>query len=508
MRPQRPPPPRHRPVRVGTRITVTTSAVAAVALVGFAFFLLRARHLERRRALVDEAVDLAQSIRATVEAIGVDEALARPDAIARAVTRAGSPWRVLVLDAAALAGPRSPDRAAALARLDRLIALRLPELVVNADDQLAVALPLRVPNPDHPDGVDIVGGVDLTRSTAFLRSRWLDEVLEAVLAIAAIMAALIAVIALTVRRTVAGPIDKLIAGIDSVAQGDLSGVLLAEHDDEIGALASRFNEMTFSLRESKAETARQNQARLALEQRLAETARLATMGQMAAEIAHEVGTPLNVISGRARALARKADSPAAVEKNATIIAEQAARITRIIQRLLDFTRRKVGAVDPEAVNLNEVTLTTMEFLENQLAKAQIRHVLTRAEGLPPVRGSADQLQQVFLNLFLNAIQAMPAGGSLEVETSVVERKRPGLESDPASSFVRVTVADSGPGIPESIRDKIFEPFYTSREGEGGTGLGLAVCQGIVRDHDGWIEVADNPGGGTVFTVYLPADPAG
>jgi signal transduction histidine kinase len=315
---------------------------------------------------------------------------------------------------------------------------------------------------------------------------------------------LLAIIALTTRIVISQPIAKLIAGIDDVAQGDLSRVLLSERDDEVGALATRFNEMTFSLRESRAETERQNQAKLGLEQRLSETARMATMGQMAAEIAHEVGTPLNVISGRARSLARKADDLQAVEKNATIIAEQAGRITRIIQRLLDFTRRKVGTVEPQPVNLNEVTLSTMEFLEGQLAKANVSHRLARAEGVPAVIGDRDQLQQVFLNLFLNAVQAMPDGGRLRVETAVAERQRPGLEAAPVQTYVRVTVADSGVGIPPEARDKVFDAFYTSKQGQGGTGLGLSVCQGIVKEHDGWIEIRDNDGGGTVFEVFLPA----
>ena len=120
-------------------------------------------------------------------------------------------------------------------------------------------------------------------------------------------------------------------------------MILSERDDEIGAIATRFNEMTFSLRESRGETQRQNEAKLALEQRLGQTEKLATIGQLAAEIAHEVGTPLNVIAGRARSIQRKSKDPEAVEKNAEIVAEQTARITRIIQRLLDFTRRKVGA---------------------------------------------------------------------------------------------------------------------------------------------------------------------
>jgi signal transduction histidine kinase len=99
---------------------------------------------------------------------------------------------------------------------------------------------------------------------------------------------------------------------------------------------------------------------------------------------------------------------------------------------------------------------------------------------------------------------MPDGGSLTVETRAVKRTRPGLEDNAEQAFVSLSVSDTGVGIPAEIKDKIFDPFYTTKEGQGGTGLGLAVCSGIVKEHDGWIDVEEHDGGGTVFRVYLPA----
>jgi len=304
-------------------------------------------------------------------------------------------------------------------------------------------------------------------------------------------------------RFVTRPITKLLRGIDDVAKGDLSHAILSEHDDEIGAIATRFNDMTSSLRESRGETQRQNEDKLALEQRLGQTEKLATIGQLAAEIAHEVGTPLNVIAGRARAIQRKQRDPDAVAKNAGIIAEQTARITRIIQRLLDFTRRKVGTPERANVHVDELAASTLELLAGQFANARVRTKLDRPHELPSVAGDADRLQQVLINLMLNAVQAMPEGGTLAVETQLITRSRPGLEGSPEQPFVSIAVRDSGIGIPAEIRDKIFDPFYTTRTGQGGTGLGLAVCSGIVKEHDGWIDVTDSEPSGTVFTVYLP-----
>jgi signal transduction histidine kinase len=305
-------------------------------------------------------------------------------------------------------------------------------------------------------------------------------------------------------RLVTRPITKLVSGIDDVAKGDLSHVILSERDDEIGALATRFNEMTFSLRESRGETQRQNEAKLALEQRLGQTEKLATLGQLAAEIAHEVGTPLNVIAGRARSIQRKVKDPDAIEKNAEIIAEQTARITRIIQRLLDFTRRKVGFAPPAEVSVNDLAQSTIELLAGQFASGRVKVRLERTAQPARVAGDPDRLQQVLINLLLNAVQAMPDGGSIVVETGTVRRTRPGLEGSAEQDFVTVAVADTGIGIPADIRDRIFDPFYTTKEGRGGTGLGLAVVSGIVKEHDGWIDVEDARPAGTVFRVYLPA----
>jgi two-component system cell cycle sensor histidine kinase/response regulator CckA len=146
----------------------------------------------------------------------------------------------------------------------------------------------------------------------------------------------------------------------------------------------------------------------------------------------------------------------------------------------------------------------MELLAGQFSSAKVHTRLERRESLPRVAGDADRLQQVLINLLLNAVQAMPEGGSLVVETGVVHRARPGLEGGAEQDFVTVAVADTGTGIPADIKDKIFDPFYTTKEGQGGTGLGLAVCSGIVKEHDGWIDVEDAPSGGSVFRIYVPA----
>jgi signal transduction histidine kinase len=408
-------------------------------------------------------------------------------------------WNVHVIPRARADNPADRSREVGWLR----VMIENPDWPASAtvDDAYYYAISLRTAGPSPEQRYVTIGLLELSKSTDVLTSGDLGRAIALIVLIVSVTTLMVGALA---SRLVSRPITKLLRGIDDVAKGDLSHVILAERDDEIGQIATRFNEMTFSLRESRGETQRQNEAKLALEQRLGQTEKLATIGQLAAEIAHEVGTPLNVIAGRARSIQRKSKDPDAVEKNAEIVAEQTARITRIIQRLLDFTRRKVGAAGKAEINLNELSLTTMELLAGQFSAAKVRTRLERAEGLPRVAGDADRLQQVLINLLLNAVQAMPEGGTLAVETRTVKRTRPGLEGGAEQPFVTFCVKDSGVGVPEEIRDKIFDPFYTTKDGQGGTGLGLAVCSGIVKEHDGWIDVENNDGGGTVFRVYLPA----
>jgi signal transduction histidine kinase len=486
-------------MKVATRITAATAVVVALASTSYAFFALRASATQRRESIEREARAVTGTLRTELGAQISAFRAPSEDELHELSRTTG--WNVAVVPRvrAELGGDLSPRELGWLRTL-----LEVPQRepfaeLVDSRFYFAVALRGGGPNAEEPT---VLGMLEIWRPAEEIELSAADLEHAAAL-ILLIVAATTIVVAGLANRLVSRPITKLLSGIDDVAKGDLSHVILSERDDEIGQIATRFNDMTFSLRESRAETQRQNEAKLALEQRLGQTEKLATIGQLAAEIAHEVGTPLNVIAGRARSIQRKAADREAVEKNASIVAEQTARITRIIQRLLDFTRRKVGQAGKAEVNLNELALTTMELLSSQFTSARIKSRLERAEGLPRIAGDADRLQQVMINLLMNAVQAMRDGGSLVVATEAVQRARPGLDG-PEQPFVVFSVRDTGVGIPAEIRDRIFDPFYTTKEGQGGTGLGLAVVSGIVKEHDGWLDVDDAVGGGTVFRVYLPA----
>ncbi|GIV98095.1 MAG: hypothetical protein KatS3mg057_2752 [Herpetosiphonaceae bacterium] len=218
-----------------------------------------------------------------------------------------------------------------------------------------------------------------------------------------------------------------------------------------------------------------------------QTARLAAMGQLAASIAHEINNPL--YAARNAVFLLEEDVPPELRNSPylTMAREQLDRIARIIERMRNFYRPSRGDLAP--CNLNQILEETLELAGLNLRHGSIKMIFTPAPDLPMVLSNGDQLRQVFLNLILNAIEAMPDGGTLTVRT------------ESRASFAVVEVQDTGIGIPAELRSRIFEPFFTSKP--GGTGLGLAISAHIVTQHGGRIEVESEEGQGTTFRVILP-----
>jgi signal transduction histidine kinase len=225
------------------------------------------------------------------------------------------------------------------------------------------------------------------------------------------------------------------------------------------------------------------------QQQLRLTERLAELGTLAASMAHEIGTPMNVILGRAELLMRRTDDET-MKKGLGIITAQVERITRLMNQLLAFARR--GPPNFRPVDLREVVKNCLDAVEERLSRHCVQVVSKYEEDLPHIHGDSDLMMQVLLNLVLNAVQAMPESGTLRVAAT-----REGAQ------HIRLTVADTGHGIPPDVLPKIFEPFVTTKERGKGTGLGLTVVLGIVLEHGGSITVDSTPGQGTTFTLLLP-----
>jgi signal transduction histidine kinase len=517
-------------MKIGSRITITTVTLVMITLGLYGYLSVRVRRAELRRDLERQTALVGHALKVAFEAAvqdGLFEDL--PSLIRRWQEREpgiGVSYIDLIHRAPGapppgfaqgnpndggepfVPPPPDPSRAGRLARID--VDGDAVGEHIELDSRALYALTIPVFDKDDK----IVGALDLVRDESDAERALMASVWAAVFAIAGLSLGLALLVWLSSRAAITAPLKRLVEAIDDVTRGDLGRVILRERDDEVGDLAERFNEMTKSLREAREQILDGVDAKLALEARLRFSEKLATIGQLAASIAHEVGTPLNVIVGRARNMEKKADDREAVAKNASIIAEQTQRITRIIQQLLDFARRK--ASERTAVNVHDVAKSALDFLEHQLQASRVewKQLPFSAEagdgvpGSPVVTADADQIQQVILNLILNAIQAMPQGGQLEISTRALVRRRPGLDAAAPGHFVVLEVADTGVGIPPEDVERIFEPFYSTKSpttnAEGGTGLGLSVSHGIVKDHDGWIECESLADAGTIFRVFLPA----
>jgi len=226
-----------------------------------------------------------------------------------------------------------------------------------------------------------------------------------------------------------------------------------------------------------------------LERRLVQADKLSSIGLLAAGVAHEVNTPLAVISTYAQMLAKQISGDEQKSRLLEKIAKQTFRASEIVNSLLNFSR--VSPTAFEEVSLNRVIQDTLPLIEHQLEEAGIRLQLDLEDQLPAIRANVGRLQQVFLNLLLNARDAMESGGTISLRT----------RSD--GEAVRVEVIDTGHGIPPENLPRLFDPFFTTKAGRKGTGLGLSVTYGIVREHGGRIEVASQPGAGTRFQLEFP-----
>ena len=288
---------------------------------------------------------------------------------------------------------------------------------------------------------------------------------------------------LLIVRSISRPLQKITLAAVQVTNGKYgTEVDLRKSNDEIGLLADSFNEMSRKM-------AADIEDLRSLNERLARAERLAAMGTLAAGVAHEVNNPLASISSLVQMLKSKNGDESTREK-LELISTQIQRISRVTQDLTEFARVRPAA--RSLVDVNDVVDSSLRLANLDAEFQKLRLVVTKAADLPRTVADPDQLQQVFLNLLLNARDAMPNGGELSVTT---------FDRD---GSVCVSIRDTGHGVEESVRNQLFDPFFTTKPAGRGTGLGLSVCYGIITAHGGRIEL-ESHNTGIEFIVILPRD---
>jgi signal transduction histidine kinase len=328
----------------------------------------------------------------------------------------------------------------------------------------------------------LLAAAQVPESAAYLASRdLLNRLLLAALGL--LVAAALAGLFWSHRIT--RPVEQLSAATREIARGKFDIQVQTASSDEIGTLAASFNQMASRLRDREA-------ALREAHEKIVQSEKLAAVGQLGAGIAHEVKNPLAGILGCAQLSLRKAGPGTPLEKNLLLIEKETKRCKSIIENLLKFARQEKSVLEP--IEINRVVEDAVAIVTHQLELHQVKIRKALAADLPLVRGNANQLQQVLMNLMINAQQAMEGRpGTVTITTD-----RPDAER------IEIRVIDTGPGVPQEIQGKLFEPFFTTKPRGEGTGLGLAVTYGIVKDHGGEIRLESEPGHGAAFIITLPA----
>lgn len=327
------------------------------------------------------------------------------------------------------------------------------------------------------------------------------------IALASILSTAI-IIRLALKRIVADPVRDVIQHIKDVGTGSFDKLVDVRSDDEIGELAAGFNQMTQNLSRSCQELeqwtkeleSRVNDRTKELQDtqvHLIQTEKLAATGKLAAGVAHEINNPIGIILNRIECLEMEAAEKKVgkeIMKDLKVISEHAKRVSKIVGGLLAFSRQTAQDSRLEQINVNDILEKAVILFDRIALQKGVQIEKRFYNGLSPIMGDSQKLEQAMVNLIDNALDATDRGGRIIVES----RKK--FRND---YFVQILVSDTGCGIPKENLSRIFDPFFTTKEVGKGTGLGLAVSYGIIKEHHGKIEVKSEEGKGSAFIITIP-----
>jgi signal transduction histidine kinase len=317
------------------------------------------------------------------------------------------------------------------------------------------------------------------------------DVLTQALAVTAVLVLSCTAIALFFGFAFVGrPLRRLTEKARRIGAGDLSGPLLVRQRDEVRELADEMNAMCERLAEAHERVGAESEARIRALQQLRHADRLRTVGEVASAMAHELGTPLNLVRMRGEMVATGEVEGDGCRRAGEIIVRESDRMAVTLRQLLDFARREAPRIATE--DLSRVARETVRLLAPVAERSGVALDLSAGEPVP-LEFDGNQIRQALTNLVHNALQATPPGGRVSVSVG----------TNGAGALVEVR--DTGEGIAPEHLSRIFEPFFTTKRPGEGTGLGLSVADGIVREHGGTIDVASEPGAGSRFTVHLPRE---
>ncbi len=493
-------------MRIPSKMTLALSATGLVLFGAYAVYLVHAEDEDLRATIVREAQMLGHSLQTAIadalrdrQMADVQELLVRLDKVEQWVD-------IMVYDQAGALQAQSPGSLATQALEGRaaLKSIRTGKSFLTYDHpadpkRLVLALPMRL---EHRG---IIGAIVLARPLDDLRADIARTRRDAATSVALFVLAATLIGLILGRVYLGAPMSGLVSAMRRVREGDLASHLPVRRKDEIGEAAKEFNVMVTELQEVRQRLAEEASRRQALEHGLQEADKLITIGQLAASVAHEIGSPLQVLVGRAHALAEHDYDVERVRRSSEIIARQGERITGIVEQLMTYARRR----PPRTIltDLREPVRAVLDLLAIEGKKQGIAISLTAPDDVPVVPCDSNRIQQVVFNLLRNALNATPKGGHVSVELA-----RAPIDDLPGRTGktpgVVLAVEDDGSGIAPENLQRVFEPFYTTRAEAGGVGLGLAVVKAIVAEHGGRVSATSDLGKGSRFLVELPVGSEG
>ncbi len=356
----------------------------------------------------------------------------------------------------------------------------------------------------HPKNKKILGLVEANLSLALLDKAITQQSIGITLYIFVFLSVISIVLCSILWKLVSTPVSLLAEGMRRVSAGDLDHKVEVNTRDEMGELAQSFNTMTADLSRAKAEliewghtlekkVEEKTKAIKNAQEQLIHSEKLASLGRMSAGVAHEINNPLTGVVTFGHLLLKKFPEGSEERQDIEVIIEQADRCSNIIKGLLGFSRATSAEKGEESIN--SLLKHSLDIMSHKADFFDIKIITHLDDSLPPVKAGGMQLQQVFINMILNAADAMEGKGTLMISTRKIDEN--------GHAFAEVEFTDSGCGISEEDMTKIFEPFFTTKPVGKGTGLGLAVSYGIIKDHGGNIIVKSEEGKGTSFFIRLP-----
>ncbi len=395
----------------------------------------------------------------------------------------------------------SGDPAGSGGPLDVVVAKREVTTIVMPDRSGQEVFYTYVPIVDDTADAKPAGSIEVSAPNRGASERLLGSLRTSLLAMLGVTTLSGIVILVGGIMMVGKPLNELIDKVQRVGQGDFSGPVQLRSADELGRLGNALNEMCDQLEEQRYRLNAESASRIATLEQLRHADRLNTVGRMAAGIAHEMGTPLNVVTGRAELIAGGQLTEEATRESARAIQHEGQRIAKIIRELLDFARQSTP--NRSQCSLKEVIQVTANLMR-PLASKHGAEIQVELPSQPcDAEVDAAQIQQVLTNLIVNAVQATGDHGLVTITLTDEICRRVGEPESAQRVYRKIEIRDNGAGISKGDREHIFEPFYTTKEVGDGTGLGLSISHGIVHEHDGWITVDSEVGRGSCFSVYLP-----